>query len=271
MNISELVTYSTVMIECIYRNGKQGRGTGFILETCKDGKNNYVPILVTNKHVVKDAAVISATFCLTKEYGTPDDLNQHKICFPVEEWINYSSDDVDLCFICIGKFINEWRNKGKTIFFVPVPITLIPEEKSLSELSAIEEVTMIGYPIGLCDYYNNKPIIRRGITATHIKKNYQGKKEFLVDMACFPGSSGSPVFILNEGSYTKGNDLIVGDRILLVGILRAGPTYNAAGQIIDTDQAAFVNTGIPTNLGVCIKSSYLLDFEIYIKEKGMNK
>lgn len=61
---------------------------------------------------------------------------------------------------------------------------------------------MIGYPNGLWDSQNNLPIIRRGITATSVKKDYNGKKEFLIDAAVFPGSSGSPVFIFNEGSYS---------------------------------------------------------------------
>lgn len=36
---------------------------------------------------------------------------------------------------------------------------------------------------------------RRGITATNINFDYNGKKEFVIDAACFPGSSGFPVFI----------------------------------------------------------------------------
>ena len=58
---------------------------------------------------------------------------------------------------------------------------------------------MIGYPIGLIDEYNNKPIVRKGITATTYNIDYNGKKEFLIDIACFPGSSGSPIFIRRDG------------------------------------------------------------------------
>jgi len=57
----------------------------------------------------------------------------------------------------------------------------------LGELSAIEDIIMIGYPDGIWDSINNQPIIRRGITATQPKNNFNGKQEFLIDAACFPG------------------------------------------------------------------------------------
>lgn len=52
---------------------------------------------------------------------------------------------------------------------------------------------MVGYPDGIWDEFNNQPIVRRGITATHPKNDFNGKGEFLIDAVCFPGSSGSPV------------------------------------------------------------------------------
>jgi len=57
---------------------------------------------------------------------------------------------------------------------------------------------MIGYPNGLWDHVNNLPLIRRGITASHPGVDYQiegqnGPGVTVIDMACFPDSSGSPV------------------------------------------------------------------------------
>jgi len=60
---------------------------------------------------------------------------------------------------------------------------------------------MVGYPIGLWDEKNNYPIFRKGITATHPANDYNGKSEFMIDAACFPGSSGSPVYIIDELNY----------------------------------------------------------------------
>jgi hypothetical protein len=131
----------------------------------------------------------------------------------------------------------------------------------------VEDVLMVGYPVGIWDQYNNAPIFRKGITATHPALDYQGKKKFLIDAACFPGSSGSPVFIFNHGSYSdKKGGIVVGDRLYFLGILHAGPQYKADGniEIVDIPTKNVMvssKTDIPTNLGIVLRAELLLDFE----------
>lgn len=74
----------------------------------------------------------------------------------------------------------------------------------MEELSAVEEILMVGYPNGLWDSVNNYPLIRRGITASHPAVDFEvdGVPTTVVDAACFPGSSGSPVILHNVGTYT---------------------------------------------------------------------
>ena len=126
---------------------------------------------------------------------------------------------------------------------------------------------MIGYPIGIWDSVNNKPIFRKGVTATHPNFDYNGKKEFLIDMACFPGSSGSPVFIFNEGGYRdkKGNTFMGKSRILFLGTLYAGPQHTATGEIkvvnISTSTKPIAISKIPNNLGLVIKHNRILELE----------
>ena len=122
---------------------------------------------------------------------------------------------------------------------------------------------MVGYPIGLSDNYNHKPIIRKGSTATHPRNDYQGKKEILIDMPCYPGSSGSPVFILNEGSYTTPQGVFIGSRILFLGILYAGPEFTKTGTITFnvSPREPRVLTTIPINLGIIIKAQRIVEFE----------
>ena len=88
-------------------------------------------------------------------------------------------------------------------------------------------------------------------------------------MACFPGSSGSPIYILNETSYSdkKGN-MYMGKRVILIGILYAGPRYNAQGDLIvttiPTHQKIQTTTPMMINLGYYIKAHELQEFEDYI-------
>jgi hypothetical protein len=129
---------------------------------------------------------------------------------------------------------------------------------------------MIGYPNGIWDAVNNMPIIRRGSTATHPNLDYEGRPEFMIDAACFPGSSGSPVFLFNTGGYAvRGGGLAIGTRIKLLGVLYAGPQHTATGEIkivaVPTLQQPIAVSRIPNNLGMIIKSARLRDFEPILK------
>lgn len=155
---------------------------------------------------------------------------------------------------------------------MPLDETLIPTEQELADLMALEDVLMIGYPNGIWDSTNNMPIFRRGATATHPKLNYEGRKEFVIDAACFPGSSGSPVFLYNEGAWsTRQGANIGGTRIKLLGVLFAGPQYTASGEIrivnVPTQQRALAFSKIPNNLGFVIRAERLREIQSTLLER----
>jgi len=162
--------------------------------------------------------------------------------------------------------------KGATPFRVSLDKSLVPDDSQLQELDLSEDVTMIGYPNGLWDQRNNMPIFRRGATATHPALDWNGKSEFLIDAACFPGSSGSPVFLVNVGGYSdkRGNTVIGEDRLKLLGILYAGPQHVADGTItvvpVPTAAIPIAQTAIPLNLGFIIKARALHAFEDRFRE-----
>jgi hypothetical protein len=142
---------------------------------------------------------------------------------------------------------------------------LILTEQESFELSAIEDVTMVGYPIGLWDKFNNLPIFRRGTTAFHPGIDFENEAKGLVDMACFPGSSGSPIFILNENIFSdkKGTTYLT-SRIKLIGILFSGPVYDNKSEVIEEQDFRNVSiTKTMVNLGYYIKARELN----YFKEK----
>lgn len=88
----------------------------------------------------------------------------------------------------------------------------------------------------------------------------------MIDAACFPGSSGSPIFLYNIGNYlNKKGTTVIGSRFFFLGILYAGPQYNNKGEVkvvdIPTKMEAISISKIPVNLGYVIKSKKLLDFD----------
>ncbi len=264
MSLSEKLTYSTVLIHCDYADGTSGSGTGFIVNLCRDENNKTcVPVIITNNHVVANSVNTKFEFCIADENGLPKDRESFQLKYTDNSWIPHPDKEIDLCCLLLAPALKQLEAINKTVFYIPLETSLIPTQEQLNDLSAIEDVVMIGYPIGLSDQYNHKPVIRKGITATHPKNNYQGKSHILLDMACYPGSSGSPVFIVNQGSYVIPTGIAMGNRIFLLGILFGGPQYNAQGILTfnNIPSAPKPLVSIPMNLGVAVKSTKLLEFE----------
>lgn len=271
---SEKLSYSTIRIECDYKDGSSGTGTGFFFNFLSNlEKNEYIPVIITNKHVINNSIKGRFIFTTADENGEPIDTNHFNIEIDDFETSTrkHPESDVDLCAIPIARILQEADTRGVTLYYSFLDKELIPDQQTEDEMNALEEVLMIGYPNGIWDYVNNKPIFRRGITASHPKLNYCGKKEIIIDVACFPGSSGSPVFIFNEGMYkTKNGRLSAGDRIILLGVLYAGTQYTAEGQIrvvdVPTSQKPISLSLIPNNLGLIIKSERILELgKLFLK------
>ena len=269
MTLSEQITYSTTLLKCeLDTPDFVSVGTGFIMHLCVNN-DRCIPVLITNKHVIANARSCSFALCKRNHDGTPNDTDVEWIKVDVPgNWIMHPNQDIDLCCLPIGHIINNLIvDNEPTVLYTALGTDIIPTQEEISHFSAMENIVMVGYPNGISDTHNNKPILRRGITATHMKHDYKNTKTFLIDAACFNGSSGSPVFILDEGAYLQQNTLIAGGRIKLVGVLYAGPQFKADGEIVFSHIPTIprTTTEIPMNLGRVIKSSEILAFEPLLK------
>lgn len=123
-----------------------------------------------------------------------------------------------------------------------------------------------GYPNAIADEVNNQPIFRRGVLATNPSLDYDGRKEFLTDIATIGGSSGSPVLQVNNGvsiNQRTGSVCLGGSKCRLLGIHRGGFRYDAEGRLVKITMpeadGIISSTRIPINLGVVIKASRILE------------
>lgn len=272
LKITEQLAYSTVKIDVLFSDGNMSSGSGFFFKF-QDTNNQYIPLIITNKHLVKNSNKGTIYVTLADSYGNPQQQSFEEIVIDDFEkhWIFHPNKNIDLAVMPFGPIQHKLSEAGTHLFYIPIDKNLIPSENDLSELGAVENILMVGYPIGLWDEINNYPIFRQGITATHPAKDYNGKSEFLVDIACFPGSSGSPVFLYDLGVYQKrdGTKVLGESRLMFLGVLYAGYQYSPSGEIkvleIPTRRDIIYKQYMPINLGNVIKSKEILEFEKIIK------
>jgi V8-like Glu-specific endopeptidase len=268
-SLSKMLLHSTIRIVCVQTNGSSDIGTGFFYSfRDPSDTNSSIPVIVTCKHVIANSAVGILDFALAKTNAFDRTQPHFQVVIQnfESQWIKHPDTNIDVAVIPIAGIMQKLIDDGKRLDVVPFDQRQLLTTNELSQIGVFQNVKFIGYPIGISDEQNNLPIARQGMTATDVSIDYEGRKEFMIDAAVFPGSSGSPVLIAEQGSYTPmGGGLAVGNELRLLGILYAGPEFNDKGHIefrnIPTAFEAESVTGIPCNLGLVIKAEVLNDFE----------
>ncbi len=259
-----------VRIKCYKNNRQENSGTGFFFGFCLDAESGRgVPAIVTNKHVIVNSTSGHFDLSVKAKDGTP--LLGERIPIILNDfanrWVYHPDPSVDLAAFPVEPVFGAARDMGKEAFYKYLRFEQVAKEADLKKLSAVENILMIGYPIGLSDEKNNLPVVRQGITATPPYIDYEGRPEFMIDCSCFPGSSGSPVLLYDGGPWSteEGEVYLRGEHCMLAGILYAGPQYTAEGKIkivpVPTASKPIALSPIPTNLGYCIKAEQLVAFE----------
>jgi hypothetical protein len=273
-SIFENILFTTVRIEASLPDNSTSTGTGFVFNYEKNDKQ-YL-FVVTNKHVIKNSIKGKLAFNLSDGekpiLGKVFTINYSNF---ESQWIGHPQDDIDVAIMPFAPVLNELYNKGVQIFFKSITSDLIPSDKLLREdIDAVEDIVFVGYPNDIYDRRNLLPVVRRGITATPVSIDFEGKPAFLIDASIFPGSSGSPVFLCNIGSYSpKGKGLIAGSRIFFLGIVASVFTRKDLNTIelieIPTGKIPMVATTQMLDLGIVYKSIVIKELiEEFLKTRG---
>ena len=256
---AEQLFFTTVRIDTIDASGNAGSGTGFIVaHRYKD--NNY-PFVVTNKHVVNGMKKGGITFL--KKDGEKPKLGD---AFRIENddfenlWFGHEDDEIDIAICPLAPLEKHINSLDVEIFYKNIGSDLIPSEEDIQKLDALEDIVFIGYPNGIWDSHNYIPVMRKGTTATPLMVDFENQQKFLIDASVFGGSSGSPVFIYNTGTYaTKGGATQVGTRLHFVGVVAAVYHRNELNEI--------VTIPIPTGNKEVAVGKEMIDLGIVFKAK----
>lgn len=243
--------FATVRLETEEPDGQVGSGTAFFFEEFNEpGRPAY---LVTNRHVLQGARRVRTRF----HTGSVPDRTSFRpageYAFEMDNpdtlWTPHPDPGIDLCAISVAELREVAGGRLDSILYTPLRDIQVPAAGEDSNYPAAAVVTMVGYPIGLWDEVNNLPVLRRGITASHPAVDFDGRPALVVDIGCFPGSSGSPVLMTDD--FFPGSPK-------LLGVLHAGPTYAAEGAIvirnIPTRRVPVALTSLMTHLGYIIKA-----------------
>lgn len=245
-NNSTKLVKSTVRIINQNQNDSLFVGTGFFFSYNPDiSWNGRIEAIVTNKHVVKNAKILKFSFrtesSIGKNGNKTDSVRNYDLHNPLTWIYNHPDPNIDLCIIFLKPitdyFLVNHKEKLDISYFEK---NLIPNEQITKQITAIEDVIMIGYPEGIIEPKKLYPIVRKGITATPYQIDFNNKKDFLTDIFAIGGSSGSPVILYRNN----------GREPYLLGIHYAGLNDNKL------------------NLGLNIKSSQIIEiYDSYIKLK----
>ena len=173
----------------------------------------------------------------------------------------------DVAALPLEGVLNHFQEKKEYPYYRAIPTSMFPGPDAFGHMDAIEDILFIGYPSGIYDQANNLPITRRGLTATPLYVDYDGKPMFLIDASVFPGSSGSPVFLYNSGSWSdRGKALVAGNRVYLLGIL-ASPLPSQSDGTLTFEE-------VPSTLRSIVTAQEMIDLGVVYKartDRGDNR
>lgn len=267
-NFDKLLPHCTVRLCGIIDDQFVSTGTGFYYffnDSFTDASGNLNKEgtarigIVTNRHVI-DGIEEVVFFFNTSEDGV-DGYQKESIRITLNNntVIFHPDPNVDLCIILPDEILDTLKKRNRKLYFYAVRNNIKIDESKLDNTSTIQNLVMVGYPNGLWDNVNNLPIMRKGINATPLNKNYLGKDLFAIDIATYRGSSGSPVFIYDNGPYIENSQVKFVQRLTFVGILS---DVHLSTQV----HSESIKTEEMLHVGIAIKAHKIDIFEELVKK-----
>ena len=259
---SDKIVFCTTRINVDRNDGCETTGTGFFYQY-----KNYFH-LVTNKHVLENAEKVEFKVFTQDKNGKVDYSTMGTTRLDGDYLQNYScghpSENVDIKVIDLMGCDIDIREPDRVPYFCPIDESLIPDQNGLEDLFSIERVVFVGYPNSMWDEVNHLPIIRSGTTASLLTIDFNGEPKFLIDASVFQGSSGSPVFINDDGLYSdRKGSYFKEPRTLFLGVI--------SGVYAETKQAEIEIIPAPTTNSSVVNVEQLIDLGVVEKAKTVQE
>lgn len=260
-SITKKLLFNTVRVDTVLEDGSEGSGTAFVVShTHARGTNTFI---VTNRHVIENVARGGLVFTQAQN-GQP--LLGQRFQLNIDDftaaWFTHPDPEVDLAVIPMRPLEAAANEQGVELYYHAIDSRLAPDAATLNTLDALEEVLFVGYPSGVWDQINLMPILRRGTTATPMMLDFEGRPEFLIDAAVYPGSSGSPVFLYESeqsGALRGGTR----GKFLFAGVVAAVFFREEANHLVPVP--------VPANNSGMVMGSEMIDLGLVIKAQAVTE
>jgi len=256
-SLAKRLLFNTVRVDTVLEDGSEGSGTAFVVSHSHPRGNSL--FVVTNRHLVEGVRQGGLVFTQGKN-GQP--LLGQRFQLNIDEfphaWFLHPDPSADLAIVPLRPLEAAARERGIELYYHAIDTRLVPDAHRLAALDALEEVLFVGYPSGVWDQVNLMPILRRGTTATPIVLDFEGRPEFLIDAAVYPGSSGSPVFVVSpEAMRATGG----ARKFFFAGVVAAVFFREEANRI--------ASMPVPANQGNTTIGSEMIDLGLVVKSQAV--
>jgi S1-C subfamily serine protease len=257
-SLTKKLLFNTIRVDTVLEDGSEGSGTAFVVAHAHPrGTHTFI---VTNRHLVDGVRRGGLVFTQKKNgqpaLGVRFQLNIED--FP-QAWFMHPDPEVDLAIIPMRPLEQAARDQGVELYYHVIDSRLAPDAAQLRALDALEEVLFVGYPSGVWDQVNLMPILRRRTTATPMALDFEGRPEFLIDAAVYPGSSGSPVFVYQPDPLRPSQS--AGRKFLFAGVVAAVFFREEANHLVPVP--------VPANNTSMVMGSEMIDLGLVIKAQAV--
>ena len=175
-------------------------GTCFIVGQPIPGKESVVrDVLVTAKHILREAKGNTATIHLRKQKGDTFERVEHNIAIRMngkQIWVEHPSSDVAAMYVLLPKDIH--------IRLIPIDLFAIDDILKHYEVRPGDQLYALGYPLGQESNAAGFPILRTGIIASYPLLPTKETVTFLFDFEVYKGNSGGPVLFVSHNRVYSG-------------------------------------------------------------------
>jgi S1-C subfamily serine protease len=253
-SITKRLLFNTIRVDTVLEDDSEGSGTAFVVSHVHvRGTHNFI---VTNRHLVEGVRRGGLVFTQKRNgqpaFGQRFQLNIEDF---THAWFMHPDPEVDLAIIPLRPLEQSARDLGVELYYHTIDSRLALDASAQHSLDALEEVLFVGYPSGVWDQVNLMPILRRGTTATPIALDFEGRQEFLIDAAVYPGSSGSPVFVYQSDAVRPMQS--VSKKFLFAGVVAAVFFREEANHLVPVP--------VPANNHSMVMGSEMIDLGLVIK------